>query len=180
LTQPANPPAAAQPLSAARFRFLRYWAVNVWLANGSFPGFAYTDEESRRLKTLADAASRTAVVVWLAATTVIYIALAGVLVSGVFALLPVFWPSPAGVPEAAFFGAMLLAVGAMVGLGLPLSISLGGGAADLLSSPPPSSSEPSDVALAGKVSRQFRRMGVMVAVLMVVVAVGSAVLSGRR
>jgi len=169
-------------LPAGRFRFLRYWSVNMWLAQSSgfsFPGFSYTDAEMARIKALSDATSQVAVIVWLAATAVIYISLGGIVVTGLFSVLSVISPNPAQISEVGFFGGMILAIAGMVALGMPLSISLGGWIADLLSSPPPPA-EPGDVALAAKVRRQFRRMGAIVAVLMGVAAVGWGFLLGRH
>jgi hypothetical protein len=167
LTEPATGEAAGG-LSVGRYRFLRYWSVNVWLAQRggwSFPGFAYTEADVTRLKALADAASGTAVMVWLAATVVIYIALAAGLVTAAFSALSVLVPNPADVPAAGFFGGLILAVAGMLVLGLPLSITLGGWIADKLAGAPPPQS-PGDLALASKVGEQFLRMGLIVGVLM--------------
>jgi hypothetical protein len=182
LSQPSTSLEREPALTASGFRFLRYWSINMWLAQstgGSFPGFSYTEAETRRIKALAEAASRIAVIVWLAATVVIYIALAGVLMAGLFSLLSVIWPNPANVSEGGFFGAMIFAVAGMVALGLPLSIGLGGWVADLISGAP-SPPEPADAALAAKVGRQFRRMGLFLAAFMGLAAAACAFLLDRH
>jgi hypothetical protein len=69
----------APALSVGRYRFLRYWSLNMWLASKSgwsFPGFSYTDAEAQRLKAHADAISGGASLAWLGSTVVIYLAIA--------------------------------------------------------------------------------------------------------
>lgn len=182
LSLPSTSLEDAPPLPAGKFRFLRYWSVNIWLAQStgwSFPGFSYTDDETARIKALAGAASRTAVIVWLAATVVIYMLIAGVLMGALFWVLSIIWPNPADVSEIGFFGALIFALAGMIALGMPLSITLGGWAADLLSSAPPPPA-PGDAALAAKVGRQFRRIGLILSVLVAVAAVVWGFLLGRH
>lgn len=169
-------------MSVGGYRLLRYWSLNLWLARRSgwsFPGFSYTDAEAERLKALSDAIGGTAGLVWLAATVAICLALAAMLITGLFSLLSAMFPNPADLPAAGFFGALVLAAVGMVALGLPLSIALGGWIADLVAGPPPPPG-PGDAALAAKVGGQFVRMGLVVAVLMVAMAVGWSFLLRRH
>ncbi len=170
-------PSAA--LTKGRRRFLRYWALNVAFARqggwGSIPGFAYTDAETSRLDELAHGFSRSGILIWLAATTVIYIVLAAVVLAVVMgAALSLLWPDSTKVPEAGFFTALGLVLVLMIGLGLPSSIALGGALADALSPPWTLADSPDDPALAAKVGRQFRRMGLVMAVLVIAGATGWA------
>ena len=115
-------------LSPGRFRFLRYWSLNMKLARGTgqgvFPGFSYDADEQARMDALAAGASATVIMVWLAAVVAAYllVAIASV-VAVIGAALVTVWRDVNDVPEAEILAAIALILVMMIGFAMPLSIS---------------------------------------------------------
>src|SRR5471032_2321941 len=122
-------------LSPGRFRFLRYWFLNMKLARGTgqgvFLGFSYDADEQARMDALAAGASATVIMVWLAAVVAAYllVAIASV-VAVIGAALVTVWRDVNDVPEAEILAAIALILVMMIGFAMPLSISAGGWIAD--------------------------------------------------
>lgn len=149
-------------------RFLRYWSLNVALARKqgwpSIPGFPYTDDEFSRIETIAAGISGGAVVLWMFATVVLFIAIAGiVMVGGFWPLLTFGWPDPSKLSATTFFVGMAVLIGLSLCIGLPLSLTLGGAIADRVDSGPGLTDAPGDAALCHKMRAQFWRFGAVFA-----------------
>jgi hypothetical protein len=185
MSQPAAASDAAAALSPAKRRFLRYWSVNmamVWAGGwgaDAFPGFGYTETEQARMQALASQTTAAAIWVWMAAAVLIYIALAAAgMGAAMWAAFSLLWPNPDKVSEPGLLGLIVLVLVVMVGFGMPLSIGVGGALADGLNNHP-TDDDPGDAALAAKITRQFRRMALVLAVLVAVAAPVWAWLAGR-
>ena len=146
-----------------RNRFLRYWSLNVVLAKSSgyryLLGFPYNEAEQRRIETIGGSIPGRAVIIWLSAAVVIFIALA---LAGVIGLmvpaLTLLWPDPAKMPGLGFASVMALIMILALGFGMPISIALGGAVADRLADVAAPAWEPGDAALYAKIRSQFLRL----------------------
>ena len=170
--------APARVLSPGKNRFLRYWSLNMTLARstgqGAFPGFSYTDDEWARMDVLAGGITSGGVMLWLGAVVFSYMAVAVLLVVGVIGgLLLTVWRNTANVTEPQIFSAIGVIIAGMIGLVMPLSIAFSGLISDLLWRERPAEA-PADAQLYAKVTRQFRRMGLVAGVLVALVAAGWA------
>ncbi|HEY1751884.1 MAG TPA: hypothetical protein VGG29_11500 [Caulobacteraceae bacterium] len=169
-----GPAAAPQALSRGRRRFLRYWSLNVVLARrkgqAGFPGFSYSDDEWARMDELSNGITTGGIYLWLGAVTLTYMLVAAVVGGGVIGTaMMTLWRNAKDVPEPQFFAAAAIIIMAMVGLAMPLSIAVGGLVGDLFWPNRPAET-PADGPLYAKVVGQFRRMGLFVGVLVVVIA----------
>jgi hypothetical protein len=173
-TRDSNSGDAVAPLRGGRV-LLRYWSVNVTLMHTigwPMPGFAYDRNELRRMRAIADTVPRKAIVIWLLATALILVVLAGVTVAGTDVLVANFIVSdPARIPEPGVMAAFAMFLLLAIGVGLPLSIRWGGACADRLIAQPAWVEEPGDAALNAKARLQFLRFGAIVGVAVALVAI---------
>ncbi len=169
---PVTPePSHSEPAPYSR-RFLRYWSLNVALARRQgwawIPGFPYSDAELARIEAIAASVSFGATAVWLLATTILFIVIAGAAMLGVmWPIVTVAWPDPATMPAAPFFVLMAMQIGLALCIVLPLSLTLGGAIADRANTAPPMTDAPEDAALCRKMRAQFWRFGAVFAGLFV-------------
>jgi hypothetical protein len=168
--------APARVLSPGQHRFLRYWSLNMSLARrtgqATFPGFSYSDEEWARMDALSNGISTGGIYLWLGAVVFSYIAAAVfVVVVVIGGLLMTVWRNTASVTEPQIFSAIGVIIAGMIGLVMPLSIAFSGLVADPLWRVRPAEA-PADAELYAKVTRQFRRMGLVAGVLVALIAAG--------
>jgi len=160
-------------LSRSQARFLRYWALNITLARRrgqpGFPGFSYDEAEWARLDQLSTGVTAGGFFLWIGMVVLTYLVVAILVVVGVIgtAVMTV-WKS-GNVPESQVFAAIAILCGLMIGIAMPLSISFGGLVADPLWRNRPELS-PTDRALYAKISGQFRRMALVLAVVVFLAA----------
>ncbi len=172
-TGDSNSGDAVAPLCGRRF-LLRYWSVNVTMMQTigwPMPGFAYDRNELRRMRAIADAVPRMAVVIWILATALIFVVLAGVAVAAAAFAVNSLVTDPARIPELGFMAAFAMFLFLAIGVGLPLSIRSGGACADRLISQPKWTEEPGDAALDAKARFQFLRFGAIVGIAVALVAI---------
>jgi hypothetical protein len=184
MTTPDSDPAAATApiLSPRERRFLKYWALNMSLASSNgmpAPGFSYDSAEWRRLLTIARSVPGAATTIWLAVTVVVYLALAAMGMIGAGAIISLLWPDPASVPETGFFALLGMVIMLLLGLGMPLSLGLGGAAGDRFVAAPFVEEDPADAALVAKIRRQFRRIGAIAAMTVVPIALFMTALGSK-
>jgi hypothetical protein len=164
----------APALSRGKFRFLRYWSLNITLARSmgqsQFPGFSYTDDEWSRMEVLSTGLTAAGIWLWLGVVVLSYLIAAALAVSGVLGTaVSTIWRAHPNIPETQFFAAMALIIVMLIGIGMPFSIAFGGLVADPLWRNKPVEA-PGDAALHAKVSRQFRNMGLVTGGLVLAIA----------
>jgi hypothetical protein len=161
-------------LSPGKFRFLRYWSLNITLARSmgqsEFPGFSYGDDEWTRMEVLSTGLTTAGIWLWLGVVVLSYLIAAAVAVGGVLGTaLSLLWRGHPAPPESQFFAVIALIIVVLIGVGMPFSIAFGGLVADPLWRNKPAEA-PGDFALHAKVSRQFRNMGLVTGGLVLVIA----------
>jgi hypothetical protein len=145
--------------------------MNMNVATGgrnNWPGFRYTPTEWARLEKLAEAVDGGAFVKFVLIVAVVFIALAGCAVVGLF--LPIMialYPNPADTQALPFV--LLLASTALlaISVGLPISLRVGAWASASEAMKARLHQEAGDAALAAKAAHQITRMTVIMCGLLV-------------
>jgi hypothetical protein len=161
-------------------RFLDYWSANMcfaWeLSHGAqWPGFRYSDGERALMRERAERISRGQFRAFMATATILFIVAAGLLVGlGMVPLLGWFWPDPARMPAAGFFGIMAAVIALAIGPVFLAVLRASAWLADRMArggaAPAPATDEHaalSAVALSAKVRWQFLRMALVLGGLFV-------------
>ena len=144
---------------------LAFWSLNMASiadAGMSWPGFSYTEQEMARMRELSQAVSPAAYARFLLLTAVVFIAIAAVVIAGVFIpLASVLFAVPADTKPLPFV--LLLAVTALLtlGAGLPVAMRIGSAWSGGAALGERIAGVPGDAELAAKVARQILRMTVI-------------------
>lgn len=119
-------PTAPRTVAPVVTQFARFWAANmdrVHQTGGNWPGFRYTDDEKKAMHEIAQRMSAWDFFLITGLVVLFMLLIAGGCVALMFAYLQVRYGSdPSKTPTIEFFFCLVLAIGATIGGGMPLSI----------------------------------------------------------
>lgn len=141
---------------------LAFWSKGMTRINAAgmdWPGFAYTQDEWARMRTLAAPISDATYQLFTAVNAALFIAIAAAGIFGIFLpLASLLFPVPAETSALRFAALLAACAFLIIGLGLPVSLRLSSRLlASRLGSPAPSA-DTGDAALAAKVAWQINRI----------------------
>ena len=158
-------------MNKASLARLAFWGMNMAVATGgrnNWPGFRYTPTEWTRLEKLAEAVDGSAFIRFVLIVTVVFIALAGCAVAGLFIpLMIALYPNPADTQALPFVLALASTALLAIGIGLPLSMRVAAWASASAAMQARLHEEAGDAALAAKAAHQITRMTVIMCGLLV-------------
>ena len=149
----------------------------MWRRGWNWPGFDYTGPERQRLQALAATIGDIALTVYNFATTVIFLAITGIVVLAILWGLDLLHIGSADVRPWVFQAALPLVVFLMLGEAMPLAIRL---AVHFATGPEPRArlsrlpAAAGDAQLTAKIARQFRRMALFAAGVVTVMVLSDA------
>ncbi len=153
-------------------RLVAFWGRNMMPIRSRgwvWPGFDYSDAEWARLEALGRVVSSSAYLMFQGITAVLVIALLGVLAFALVSLASALLPASAGPYPLVVLGVLMtfLTLGVLV----PLAMRIAAAASIDRAAEEKLSGAPGDAALAAKIARQFRRVAVFAAGVIVLIFV---------
>ena len=151
---------------------VRYWGGSLSLVrskdSGQWPGFHYEEAERKQLDALAEQVGLGELALFLLLNSLVFIAMAGlVVVAGFIPLVKAMFPVASETPALPVFGLLGLLCALMAGIGVPLSLVISAGLlSKLYQHPPlPEPTEAQIVHLFLKMQRQCLRAGLAVTIV---------------